>query len=595
MANTAEQRGFWLSCQGQSLAEELPVQQPISPPFAKVLVTGVQGESFQLRISKDVYRYGAHVYFRGKAKNRWEYFFDAIPDLAYLHRHRDPAVTQHADPFWECWFPKWIFGQTNLVWAVVVPLTREGRYDGFGQQVAFVLKAQPRHWQVANADELLIQRLMEITLGPKEEEDDQNRQTAHAAATPPPDSESSTPIVRTSDHPVRQPEPGPSFDPFAAKAAESRRFVKISQQPLPSSSLLRQPSALRRPAVPLQPSVRPIAEATQPDLESRRDFKHTIRPSVLEPPPPRTHTPARTEDAVRTPTPQVPNPAQVPSPIRVQAAARAHRQTQTSSRSRSNIRTHDAIDSDYSSDDDDDTPFSELLRPLTDLEVSAIGLATPEANAGPRKSKRIQQLRRRASSSAEADAYRFLPIRPTDRWKDIERLESFWHLPVTANAELRFLLTVELDPHDISDADSTSSRELQSEEESDDESGRDNSKDLVPVQEVPNWIRQITGGDVSVRRQDLACPVRDVSFEDTLASIPTLSHSPSPTPVRKKAWNGIPCQKYNHIGLLDPVLNQRYEIRICEAAEKAKANKAEANKAKTKARKARERRRQLRR
>ncbi|SNX84633.1 uncharacterized protein MEPE_03342 [Melanopsichium pennsylvanicum] len=606
MSASTYERPFWLSQNGVRLAEELPVHYSNDRiPLTKVIVSGVQGDRFQFRISKDEYPYGAHCYFRGWEKHSWQYLFDALPDFAYLERHINPAVTQLADPFWQCQFPTWEFGKARFVWVVVIKRTEGGLCEKSGQQVIFNLKAQPRNWQVANADRYLIQRLESLSLGPTVKTEvptshQQQEPSSLPALTPPPLSpaQPSTVTIQSSSakpFPAAEPSTSAVFDPFAAArtASETRRFA-----PTPASSS-RPSSSTRPPLIPAANERKQLNHPVTPDVGTGkpamrglpRDSQRRPRTLILQsvqtsqPPGPPHHradpfttSPIRFEDT--DPKDSKPSSASLSGPIpslrsepdilaRSQPSPVFNPPPIRRRRSRP-ISLDDEEWQEVEENDDHDIPLPEFVPPPGSAANDSSRASTVESQS-PRRSKRIQEKQRRASSSAGPDEVDLTPVKPTI---DAEVLEPFFHLwdvPMTANPYLRFVLTVE---HYERRYSSPESEQLEEDtNERDEEDMRRNPQDWIQVVEMPHCIRLLAGQDIRPVRRHLDT---DALISAVGAALATPAARTTSSPKLKgrapPKWLGIPCEKRNNVGYADTALQQKH-LAVCqkriEAAKKA--------------------------
>lgn len=218
MSAPALEHRFWLalSRNGQRLREELNTDlENLSIPLSKCVVSEVEGESIDLIVSKDAYPNGAHIYIRGKARYSTSHHLEAIRDDVYNFCRDDPVIKLHVKPFWKFHLDDWVFGQTEVIWILVVALTETGAYDGRGRSKGFLVRAQPRSWQIASADAELNSLLHNITSFTIEDHDDDDHRpraevprslpsafdepsaSALASASIPPPSHTATPTQAT--------------------------------------------------------------------------------------------------------------------------------------------------------------------------------------------------------------------------------------------------------------------------------------------------------------------------------------------------------------------------------------------------------------
>ncbi|GAC94956.1 hypothetical protein PHSY_002529 [Pseudozyma hubeiensis SY62] len=163
MSQQVPERPYWLVCNGERLKQQLPQFFDYRIPIDRCVVSGIQGEPFSLKISKDKYPDGALVCVRGERPDSWDLVFDAVADLAYIYRHLDRPAGDRASSSWEFRGDDWIFGQISVVWILVMRRTEMGAHvDAVATQ--YNIQSLPRAWLAASADRLLIERLNSLCL-----------------------------------------------------------------------------------------------------------------------------------------------------------------------------------------------------------------------------------------------------------------------------------------------------------------------------------------------------------------------------------------------------------------------------------------------
>ncbi|KAF6767245.1 hypothetical protein PSEUBRA_003470 [Kalmanozyma brasiliensis GHG001] len=252
MATPGQESRFWLSLthSGQRIREELNEELPdTSIPLSKCVIGGFEGDAFNLIVSKDAYPNGVHIYTRKKA-NRTDRFLEGIRDDVWNFYKDDPTLAGRLDPCWRFHLQEWEFGKTDLVWILVVGLTDTGAYDGRGHTKGFLVRSQPRNWQVANSDAYLHEVLASLKIDSTDERQDSGLDVEPASAprqssVPGQDVPSlsvTAPSVSTAPSPITSAPPGitqssatTSFDPLAA-ARRAPAFTAPRHDSSPSSA-----------------------------------------------------------------------------------------------------------------------------------------------------------------------------------------------------------------------------------------------------------------------------------------------------------------------------------------------------------------------
>ncbi|KAJ9476312.1 hypothetical protein PHBOTO_006384 [Pseudozyma hubeiensis] len=179
MSQQVPKRPYWLVCNGERLKQQLPQFFDYRIPIDRCVVSGIKGEPFSLRISKDKYPDGALVCVRGERPDSWDLVFDAVADLAYIYRDLDRSAGDRASPFWEFRGDNWIFGQISVVWILVMRRTEMGAHVD-AVSTHYNIQSLPRAWLAAYADGLLIERLNSLRIN--ENQDTESAATSTAAS-----------------------------------------------------------------------------------------------------------------------------------------------------------------------------------------------------------------------------------------------------------------------------------------------------------------------------------------------------------------------------------------------------------------------------
>ncbi|CDR98713.1 uncharacterized protein SPSC_05954 [Sporisorium scitamineum] len=474
-------RHYYLTQNGRKLTEQEEVHIPYESkaPLTNCIVVGVEGTSFQLRVSKDAYPDGVNIYIKGLERGSWKYWLEAKADYPYVYRNDPPLLRYPIPEYWEFDVDEWVFGQIDLVWAVVLGRDEFGEYNGKGTQMVYHLESIPPQWQGASQDAFLVERLNSISI--------RDNRASSSVATSVAIPGSAPPIAAPIAPPVTPPVLGPS-SPAASRQATGLAQVSVSFDPLsvarlaigsrgiastpPASSghgIKRGPNgALRSTSLSLTPTrvgkqrhISPREHRQQPIQEDRQAQSRDHG----QQPPPR----ERTEGPVALGREQPgKSPDTGPAPnIR---------------RGIVNIPSRPVPV--VSDDSDDDTPLDQLTRGNRSRDATFAVTYAHLISPLPRRSGRIQALQLRSTASATPEKYDLTPSPYVSDKVEIELFKSFWNLP---NHLLGYTIT------EARDVVASERLENIQESEREDESEDDEGQKWFKREEMAEWAQLIAG------------------------------------------------------------------------------------------------------
>jgi len=486
--DTSPKQELWISHpNGKPYVEEIADDDRINRlPTFTIRIAGDLGVPFQLRIGQQGFPDGLAVVTMNGDKDR--IYFDLQPDLLLIYSPR-----QLTSSFWTLTAPEWKFGSIDFMPVWLYPRKLGSGFQGPGRLIIFDFAVKPSFWNQLISDDRLVELFSDISLQSKKET------TADKAI--PAQADPATPGQRIADTEQTSNTAGESssafnFDPLSAarRARELRggHRARASQngpkRQHPVRGTKRDAAGHRRLGRPLQHST----TTSKPKSESKSMPQRSMT-SKLE------------GESSSTPIAQNGDTNIAPPPS-------------------SPLTSAPSDSSDDDDDFDDDVPLQELvtlkltderkdrpqirndehvLRDDLDLLLADSGYGAFVWEVGGRRSKRhLAPLKKdkphpHLYNDEPAHLLQTIWDQPTSLLVDTVRVVN----DATSDKRFRDALTKEWEmikrgmPIDEEDGWQTDEEGHQDDEEAEEE------EEEIPSEEIPEWIRWITGRDASPKRQ----------------------------------------------------------------------------------------------